>query len=228
MPQAWSLLMTTTMGRLCRTAVSNSLKLSPTEPSPVRTSTCSSGWASLAARPKGRPVRFRGAREHAADHGRGLPELVQPLAAIGEGAPPRLPDEGAQGLTAVRDDPQIDVAPPPHLFPLNINLDHLCLGGDDGLTTTGEHPYPSAQEKYRVRRPDHGRAAACDQEAAQAQRAVLRDGAAGHPIGANRDARDLSELPQLVCAAGEPDAAPGEDDGLLRLRQDGKRLINGF
>ncbi len=155
-------------------------------------------------------------------------QLVHPLVAPGECAPPRLPDERTQRLPAVRHDADVDVANSSDLLTLDVDLDDLRLARDDGFTAARKHPEPSAEEEGGVGEASQGHAASGNHEASDAQRAVLGDGAAGHSVGAHGDTGEFGELPQLVGSAREPHAAPGQDDRPLGLRQDGQRLVNGF
>lgn len=163
----------------------------------------------------GAQVGVQAAGEHRASGVAGLPELLQPLVAPGEGLPARRAGEGAQRLAAVRHDPQLDVAAPPDLRPVDVYLDDLRLPGDDGLTAAREHAEPSAQQEHGVGTAGQGHPAAGHHEAPQAELAVLWERAAGHTVHAHRDAAELGELPKLGRGLSEPYTAPGEDDRSL-------------
>ena len=154
----------------------------------------------LVCKPEGMDGRRRVRGERGAEElpreSAGAAHRLLPGRAVGPAPSLGRARQRTEGLTAVGEDAEIDVAVAPDLLARDVHLDDARRAGDEArLAAAGEEPEARAEQEHRIRAvaglPEHGERP----EAAARERVV-----AGHDpqrlrVGDHRDTRQLGEGP---------------------------------
>ncbi len=147
---------------------------------------------------------------HCLCHGGGVPARLHPGITLRPRPATCCVDQRPQCFQAVGGDGDIDAASTAQLLRLDVHLDHLRGGRDNGLPAAGKEPEASAQHKHNIRPGAQRKGAPGSQKAAQAQPRAFGHGPPRHAVGDDRRVRQLGEPPELLGRTAKPNAVASE------------------